>query len=107
MCDARPSRAGAPGARPGQTKSVAVSGTAKQVSIEGALCRCRSGRVGIADGIRGLIFALDLALTVRRERRELVRMNDRALKDIGLNRSDAYAEARRPLWDIPRDRLLL
>jgi uncharacterized protein YjiS (DUF1127 family) len=71
------------------------------------LRRRRSGRLRIADAFRRLIVALDLALDVRRERRMLLSMDDHALKDIGFNRSDAYAEAHRPLWDIPRDRLLL
>jgi hypothetical protein len=65
----------------------------------------RSGLRCIADGIRLLIFGLDLVLDVRCERRMLLRMDDRALKDIGLSRSEAYAEAHRSLWDIPRDRL--
>jgi hypothetical protein len=87
---------------------VAVSGTATQVwSIGGALSRCRSGRIRITVGIRRLIFAPDLALVVQRERRMLSSMDDDTLKDIGFNRSEAYAEARRSLWDIPRDRLLL
>jgi uncharacterized protein YjiS (DUF1127 family) len=64
-------------------------------------------RFRITHGIRRLIFGLDLVLDVRCERRMLLRMDDRALKDIGLSRSEAYAEARRSLWDIPRERLLL
>ena len=67
----------------------------------------RSGPFHIADGFRHLMFHLDLVLDVRCERRMLLRMDDRALKDIGLSRSEAYAEARRSLWDIPRKRLLL
>jgi uncharacterized protein YjiS (DUF1127 family) len=35
----------------------------------------------------------------------LLGMDDRALKDMGFNRGDAYAEAYRPFWDIPADRL--
>jgi uncharacterized protein YjiS (DUF1127 family) len=67
----------------------------------------RPGLFRIADGIRRLILDLDLVLEVRCERLMLLRMDDRALKDIGLSRGEAYAEARRSLWDIPRDRLLL
>jgi uncharacterized protein YjiS (DUF1127 family) len=54
-----------------------------------------------------LILALELALEIRSERRMLLSMDDRALKDIGFNRGDAYAEAHRSFWDIPVDRLRL
>ncbi len=108
MCDAQPWSAGPPDARRRQTKSAAVSGAARKArSIARAPSLCRPGRVGIGDGLRRLIFALDLALDVRRERRMLLSMDDHALKDIGFSRSEVYAEARRPLWDLPRDRLLL
>jgi uncharacterized protein YjiS (DUF1127 family) len=65
------------------------------------------GLVRIARIIRRLISILDLALQVRRERRMLLSMDDRALKDIGLSRSEVCAEACRSLWEIPRDRLWL
>jgi uncharacterized protein YjiS (DUF1127 family) len=52
-----------------------------------------------------LILSLELALQVRRERRMLSGMDDRALKDVGFNRGDAHAEAQRPFWDLPVDRL--
>jgi uncharacterized protein YjiS (DUF1127 family) len=41
---------------------------------------------------------------VRRERRVLLGMDHRMLKDLGLN-GVAYAEATRPFWDVPADRL--
>jgi uncharacterized protein YjiS (DUF1127 family) len=50
---------------------------------------------------------VELAIEVRRERRTLLSLDDRALKDIGLSRSQAWAEACHSLWDIPRDRLWL
>jgi len=61
----------------------------------------------IAGGIVRLICLLDLALEVRRERRMLLSLDDRVLRDIGLSRCEAWAEAHRSLWDIPHDRLLL
>jgi uncharacterized protein YjiS (DUF1127 family) len=51
-----------------------------------------------------LIAAIELAIEVRRERRFLLGLDDRARKDLGLN-GDAYAEAARPFWDLPLDRL--
>lgn len=33
-----------------------------------------------------------------RSRQQLARLNDRMLSDIGLNRSNALAEARKPFW---------
>jgi uncharacterized protein YjiS (DUF1127 family) len=104
MCDAQPWSARLLDARLGKTKSAAGGAARKARSIAGAPSLRRSG---LGDGLRRLIFALDLVLEVRRERRMLLSMDDHALKDIGFSRSEAYAEARRALWDIPRDRLLL
>ena len=36
-----------------------------------------------------------------RERGQLARLNDAALKDLGLSRADALQEAERPFWDDP------
>ena len=46
-------------------------------------------------------FPLRAALQVRRERRALVRLPDSALRDLGLTRAEARAEARRDFWDVP------
>jgi uncharacterized protein YjiS (DUF1127 family) len=34
----------------------------------------------------------------RRQRRALLELSDHALKDIGLNRSDAFEEGSKPFW---------
>ena len=48
------------------------------------------------------IHLLAHALDVWRERRALARLDDAALRDLGLTRADALAEARQPLWSLPR-----
>lgn len=44
-------------------------------------------------------------MRVRAERRRLMALDDRMLKDIGLSRSDAYTEASRPAFDLPSRRV--
>jgi uncharacterized protein YjiS (DUF1127 family) len=65
----------------------------------------RRTRLGSAWRFWRLPLALSVALKVRRERRMLLRLDDRALKDMGFDRGAAYSEAQRPFWDIPVDRL--
>lgn len=36
---------------------------------------------------------------LRRQRRELLRLDDRMLSDLGISRADAWREAHRPFWD--------
>lgn len=48
-----------------------------------------------------LLRRLRLLWSVRRQRDQLAALDDRALKDIGLTRADAEAEARRGFWSAP------
>ena len=50
--------------------------------------------VGLLDRIREMI-------AVHKQRRELARLDDRALRDIGVSRYQAEIEAARPAWDVP------
>ncbi len=45
-----------------------------------------------------------LALTVWKERRALARLDDRALKDIGLSPADVEHEMNRSIFDVPGNR---
>ena len=47
---------------------------------------------------------LPRAFAVYRERRALMSLSDRSLKDLGLSRADAYREANRPWWELPDHR---
>ena len=69
--------------------------------------RPRLGLATTVGHVRRLIGALGLALHVRRERRMLATLDDRSLKDVGFNPSDASVEAQRSFWDLPVDRLRL
>jgi len=44
---------------------------------------------------------LQSLVALSRQRRDLKRLDDRALADIGVSREDAIAEANRPVWDAP------
>ena len=52
----------------------------------------------------GLFAKLRLALTAHAQRQKLATLDDAALADIGLTRTQAFAEASRPLWDVPANR---
>ena len=44
---------------------------------------------------------IKLALKARNQRRELRRLDNAALDDLGLTRKQAKQEANRPIWDVP------
>ena len=58
-------------------------------------------RVQSRGKISGLFANLRLAYHAHAQRRHLAALDDHALSDIGLSRSQALAEADRPLWDVP------
>ncbi|MEQ8290571.1 MAG: hypothetical protein RIA08_00090 [Roseovarius sp.] len=49
---------------------------------------------------RRRVSLLDL-IVLGRQRRKLAKLDDAALRDMGLSRRDALEEARRPAWDVP------
>lgn len=65
--------------------------------------RPERGLAGFGQRLGRLVDAIELAVEMRRERRMLLALDDRALKDLGLAKGDAYAEATRACWDIPRN----
>lgn len=48
-----------------------------------------------------LLRGLTMLFAVRRQRKALNALDDKALEDIGLTRPEAEAEARRRFWDAP------
>ena len=69
-----------------------------------APCRRMGGLTRLGERVGCLIDRIELALQARQGRRILLGLDDDALKDLGLSRGDAYAEATRPVWDLPIDR---
>ncbi|RYH11832.1 DUF1127 domain-containing protein [Tropicimonas sp. IMCC6043] len=49
----------------------------------------------------GLLHRIMEVLAVRKQRRDLAQLDDRALRDIGVSRDEADLEASRPAWDVP------
>jgi uncharacterized protein YjiS (DUF1127 family) len=74
-------------------------------SLSAALSRPWFGLSRFAGYVGRLVLALELAMQVRRERRMLAALDDRALKDVGFQRGEAQVEAQRSFWDLPNDRL--
>jgi uncharacterized protein YjiS (DUF1127 family) len=67
-------------------------------------------RPGVGGGVAAsnlwrAIGALEMAFRIRRERRLLAGLDERALKDIGFSTAEAHAESSRSFWDVPVDRL--
>ncbi len=51
---------------------------------------------------RSFVSLVLQALSVMRQRRKLAQLDDAALKDIGITRAEASAEADRFFWDAPQ-----
>ena len=49
----------------------------------------------------GLLPRLADVVALRRQRARLARLDEDQLRDIGLTRAEADAEANRPFWDAP------
>lgn len=49
----------------------------------------------------GLLARLARAYGIWRQRQALRRLDDLRLRDLGISRAEAEAEARRPIWDAP------
>lgn len=63
-----------------------------------------SSRLATRSRLVHAVLWLERVFRTARERRQLMALDERALKDIGLNRADAHGEWSRPFWDIPQDR---
>lgn len=49
----------------------------------------------------GIFKRIAVLITVRKTRKDLSRLTDAQLSDIGLTRDDVQAEIQRPVWDVP------
>ena len=52
--------------------------------------------------LAGLLKLIARWIEVRRQRRQLAELSDELLRDIGITRVEAEAEAGRPFWDADR-----
>lgn len=64
---------------------------------EGALVRS----TGLSDLTQGFVAFVRKILLARRQRLQLLALDDRMLSDIGISRADAYREASRAYADLP------
>jgi uncharacterized protein YjiS (DUF1127 family) len=70
--------------------------TAPSVALRARPAGCERART--ASYLRRTLAVLDIWRQRLRSRRELVLLDDRSLRDIGLTRYDAVREARKPFW---------
>jgi uncharacterized protein YjiS (DUF1127 family) len=73
-------------------------------SFASAALRPWTGLTHFATRLSNLALTIGLAMQVRKERRMLMRLDDRALQDIGFDKGRAYGEAARTFWDVPANR---
>lgn len=67
-----------------------------------ALTSSRSAGARFAPSFSALIRNIVAARALARQRKALAKLDDHLLCDIGLTRSEAENESRRPAWDAPR-----
>ncbi len=73
-------------------------------------CASRSGEVrqrpaaSRLEQVLQILRRLPQAYRIYYERRALLSLSDRSLKDLGLSRADAFREASQPWWKIPDNR---
>jgi len=71
-------------------------------SIDSRYPGTASGVVEIGEGLRGLLLSASTTLQVwyerNRQRRHLARLDDRLLRDIGLDRATVELEVIKPFW---------
>jgi uncharacterized protein YjiS (DUF1127 family) len=73
-------------------------------SLASAALRPWIGLTHFATRLSNLAQSLGLAMQVRKERRMLMRLDDRALQDLGFDKGRAFNEASRTFWDLPANR---
>ena len=72
------------------------------MTLNTATQTCRPARISRLGGVfQALKLGLTRARAVRCQRRDLARLDDRMLRDIGLTRTEARREAQRAVWDAP------
>ncbi len=54
-----------------------------------------------AAAVRPTRFSLSAILRVWKQRQDLKNLDDHMLADIGVSYRDAFAEAHKPVWDVP------
>jgi uncharacterized protein YjiS (DUF1127 family) len=78
------------------------SGVMERRGIEGRSTRTALQR--LRQPVQAAITQLQRWRQLNRDRRELARLSDDCLRDIGLSRADVRRESARPFWDDPLKR---
>ncbi len=56
-----------------------------------------------SDVFNGVVTIFRKAMAARRQRLQLLALDDRMLADIGISRADAYRESSRSTFDVPHN----